>query len=99
MSDNRIFQALKALPLIRFALMLGGGAMMTGGAGWITAIIAYGAWPASVAPARIEALAWGLIGCLSIIGIVMVALAWGKADKIRIGFRGAEAEFDFEDEK
>lgn len=92
----RLFQALKALPLIRFALMLGGGVTMTSAVAWVTAVIAHATWPEAVASDRIDALKWIALGALVIVGIVMIALAWGKADRIRLNIAGNEVDVDFE---
>lgn len=96
--SSRIFQALKALPLIRFALMLGGGVTMTGIVTWIVALISRPGWPENVAEARVVALKLIALGALAIVGIVMVALAWGKADRIKLNIAGNEVDLDFEGE-
>lgn len=87
--DDRLkalFTALKALPLIRFALMLGGGVVATGGATWVLALIGHGLWPTgeAVALARINALMALGMGSMSVIGLVMVALAFGKISDLSI---------------
>lgn len=96
---NFIFRALTGLPLIRFALMLGGGMVATGGAAWLIGLLAWHKWFQSEAVdiSRIQALAAMGLGCLALIGIVLVALAWGKLDKLNLNVGGNSVELDFTD--
>ena len=96
-----VINALRGLPLIRFALMLGGGVMATTGAGWLIVLIGYGKWfnSEATAVARINGLTMLGIGCLVLIGIVLVALAWGRLDKLSFNVGGNSVDLDFEDEK
>lgn len=98
---DAILNALRDLPLIRFALMLGGGMVSTAGAAWLIILIGHGKWfnSEATAVARINGLTMLGIGCLVLIGIVLVALAWGKLDKLNLNVGGNSVELDFEDEK
>lgn len=100
MSVNRrqVFDLLKSLPMIRFALMLGGGMVATSFVGWVQFLMGHGRWPATeaVAIARIDALKWLGLGGLAIIALVMVALAFGQLEKASIGFRDAKVDLDFD---
>lgn len=95
-----LVRTLRDLPLIRFALMLGGGMIATAGAVWLIAILGHGDWPAgeAVALARIESLTWLAVGTLILIGVVLVALAWGQLGKLNVTVAGAAFELDFDDE-
>jgi hypothetical protein len=84
--------------LIRFALMLGGGVISTAGASWIIWLLGYARWPsgADVAIARINGLAMLGGGAMVLCGIVLVALAWGKLDKLNVSVGGNAVELDFD---
>lgn len=81
-----LFTALQALPLVRFALMLGGGMMATGGVTWAYLLLGHGTWPIgeAVALARINAIMLLGMSSMTVIGIVMVALAFGKLTDLNI---------------
>lgn len=97
----KLSDALKALPLIRFVLMLGGGV-----AGTVVAVIG-GVWLAlgqdfphaeNVWLARIQ---WvGALGMLfAAFGIVaMITLAWGKVTGLKVGNGAASVELDFDED-
>lgn len=95
-----MFGLLQGLPLIRFALMLGGGMMASGGTAWVLWLIAYHSWPKTetVALAQINALAMIGAACLAIIGVVMIALAFGKIDKMKLETKFGSIDVGFEDE-
>lgn len=95
----RIFAALRALPLISLALLLGAGVVATGLLVWIVWLVGHGHWvPAiPVAITRVQSLTAIAIGLIVVIAIVTITLAWGRPDKIKIGFRGAEGEVDYPD--
>ena len=97
-SKRQIFGLLKSLPMIRFALMLGGGMVATGFVGWIQWLIGHGKWPVTegVAIARIGALQWLGLGGLAIIAIVMIALAFGQLGKATVGVGGVQVDLDFD---
>lgn len=94
-----LVRALRGLPLIRFALMLGAGMVASAGAAWLIAILGHGRWPAgeAVALARIHSLTWLALGMLALVAIVLVALAWGQLGKLHVTVAGAAVELDFED--
>ena len=98
---DAVLSALRGLPLIRFALMLGGGMVATAGAAWLIILIGHGRWfnSEATAVARINGLTMLGIGCLVLIGIVLVALAWGRLDKLSFNVAGNSVDLDFEDEK
>jgi hypothetical protein len=98
---RRLFNQLKLLPAITFALMLGAGMVVSAFAAWYTVIIGYGKWPETVAEARIQALGLGLAISLGLIGLVIVALAFGKVKQLGITAPngiGANLEFDDDDD-
>lgn len=98
LSGARILALLKSLPAIRFALMLGGGVVSTALAlllilnlSWLVR------WPESAAVERVRWLGIALAGSLAVNGIIMLALAWGKAGSVKLnlpGGVGAEIDFD-----
>jgi len=79
--------ALQGLPLIRFALMLGGGIMANAGAAWVFFTVArdhHWMRTEAVDIARLNsATALGL-GCLTVVVVVMVALAFGKVSSVHV---------------
>lgn len=95
---RQVFEILRSLPMIRFALMLGGGVVATSFVAWVQGLIGHGRWPASeaVAIARISALQWLGLGGLLIIAIVMVALAFGQLGKATVGVGGVQVDLDFD---
>ncbi len=95
---RQVFNVLKTLPMIRFALMLGGGMVATAFVAWVQGLIGHGRWPATeaVAIARISALQWLGVGALAIIAIVMVALAFGQLGKATVGVGGVQVDLDFD---
>ncbi len=99
-AHQALVRALRGLPLIRFALMLGAGMVATAGAAWLIALIGHGDWPSgeAVALARIESLTWLAVGTLALIGVVLVALAWGQLGKLNVTVAGAAVELDFDEE-
>lgn len=87
---------LKALPTIAFALMLGCAFVITIFVIWYTIILGYNNWPESVAEARINALAVALwIFCGGII-LTLVALAFGKIEKLSVSGSVVSGEVQFE---
>lgn len=95
---RQLFNILKSLPMIRFALMLGGGMVATGLVGWVQFLVGHGRWPATEATAiaRISALQWLGLGALAIIAIVMIALAFGQLGKATVGVGGVQVDLDFD---
>lgn len=95
---RQVFSLLKSLPMIRFALMLGGGMVATSFVAWIQWLLGHGRWPATeaVAIARISALQWLGVGGLAIIAVVMVALAFGQLGKATVGVGGVQVDLDFD---
>ncbi|WP_292066022.1 hypothetical protein [Brevundimonas sp. UBA7664] len=99
-TQAQFFGFLKALPLVRFALMLGGGLVATIGVAHVQLwLLGHRGFPnlESVWLARVQgAVALGL-AATAIIAIVMVTLAFGKAG--RVGFKGAgfEVDVDFDE--
>ncbi|MGE5501244.1 MAG: hypothetical protein ACM3W4_04890 [Ignavibacteriales bacterium] len=90
---------MKFVPLVRFLLMLGGGMISTAGATWIIWLLGYADWPkgADVAIARIHGLSMLGGGAMVLCGIVLVALAWGKLDKLNVSVGGNAVELDFDE--
>jgi len=95
---RQVFRILQSLPMIRFALMLGGGIVATGLVAWIQALIGHGRWPATEATAiaRITALQWLGLGGLAIIAIVMIALAFGQLGKAKVAVGDVAVDLDFD---
>lgn len=96
---DRIFAALRALPLISMALMLGGGLVATAGLVWIILLVGHAAWlkAAEVDVSRVNGLVAIALGLVGVIVVVMITLAWGRPDKISGSFGGAAGEIDFPD--
>lgn len=100
MNRAQIFALLKALPMVRFALMLGGGIVATIGAGHVQLWLMGGKqFPAAEAVwlARIQGAVWMGLGSLLIVALVMVALTFGPAGKLGIKAPGGlELDLDFD---
>lgn len=97
---KEVFNNLKLLPTITFALMLGSGMVLTAFAIWFGFMIGHGHWPTGndVAIARINALAVGLDISLGLIGLVIVALAFGKVKNLAVTApNGIGANIAFDD--
>jgi len=88
------FSGLRALPTIRFALMLGAGVIVTLFAGALTSIITWAPWPDSVAGERVRWLGIALCIALGLIGLVMMALSNIRLDKISISTPAGSGELD-----
>jgi len=100
MNKRQIFALLKSLPLIRFALMLGGGVTATAGvASVLSWLLGLGRFPSQEAVwlARIQgAVALGL-AMTAIVAVVMVTLAFGRAGRLGVkGPGGLELDLDFD---
>lgn len=95
---DRIVAALRALPLISMALMLGGGVIATAGLAWLIILVGYGEWlrATEVDVSRVNGLVAIALGLVGVIALVMITLAWGRPDKISGTFGGASAELDFD---
>lgn len=100
MTRDQLFALLKSLPLIRFALMLGGGGVATIGVatvlGWLQGL---GRFPTSEAIwlARINGVVALGLAMTAIVALVMVTLAFGRAGRVSVeGPGGVKAEFDFD---
>lgn len=95
---RQIFRILQHLPMIRFALMLGGGMVATILVAWDQARIGHGRWPETEATAiaRIAALQWLGLGGLAIIAIVMIALAFGQLGKAKVAVGDVAVDLDFD---
>lgn len=100
MKRTEFFGLLRSLPLIRFALMLGGGMAATTGVaavlGWLMGL---GRFPSieAIWLARIHgAVAIGL-AMTAIIALVMVTLAFGRAGRMAVkGPAGLSVDLDFD---
>lgn len=94
-------QSLKALPVVRFVLMLGGGmvasAFVTAAAVWL----AFSAFPNRelIWLARIEALATMGLAAWAVVIVVMITLAWGKVNGIKVSRGDISAELDLDDKQ
>lgn len=99
---TRLINALKALPLIRFALMLGGGFVASVAVGhvqwWLSRREGFPDHEA-VWLARIEAMKWLGLSATAVVIVVMVTLAWGKASGVKLTKGDATVELDFDDEE
>lgn len=98
---NKILAALKGLPLIRYALMLGGGIMASFAVAHVQLWTGHGHFPANEAIwlARIDAMKWLGMGALGIVALVMITLAWGKASGIKFAIGDKTVEVEMEDEQ
>lgn len=95
-----LLAALRALPYVRFALMLGGGLVATAAVAWIVGYLMRRldrALPVEVLVVIAQGLVWIALAQSAVILIVMIALAWGKVGKISAGFGGANVEIDLDD--
>lgn len=88
----KLLTFLRGLPLIRFALMLGGGMVATAfQAGAILLL-----WLATGPDTKINGFVYiGLANC-AVTAIVIVALAFGRLDKLNLTVGGTTVELDFE---
>lgn len=96
-----ILAALKGLPLIRYALMLGGGVVASLGVANAFFWLGYhNKFPDAEAVwlARIQGVVWlGLAFC-AIIFVVMITLAWGKVNGVSASVGAASFNLDFDDD-
>ena len=96
----QVFGFLKALPLIRFALMLGGGLVATLGAAHVQLwLLGHRGFPniESVWLARIQGAVVLGLAASGIIALVMVTLAFGKAGRLGVKGGGFEVDVDFDE--
>lgn len=100
MKPEQVWALLKSLPGIRFALMLGGGAVSTAGvASVLIWLQGAGGFPSAEAVwlARINGVVALGLGMTVIVALVMVMLAFGRAGKLSIrGPAGVGADLDFD---
>lgn len=76
--------------------------VVTAFAAWFTVLIGYGKWPDTVAEHRIDQLGLGLCISLALIGLIIVALAFGKIKNLAVTAPngiGATLAFDDEEKK
>lgn len=94
----QILHLLKSLPLIRFALMLGGGVVATIGVGHVQLWLLHSRFPdaESVWLARIQGAVWLGLAATGIVAIVMITLAFGRAGKVGVKAGGVELDVDFD---
>jgi hypothetical protein len=96
---HQLLALLKSLPMIRFALMLGGGGVATVLTGWIQIWLLHGSkFPNDTAVwlARVQGAVWLGLAAWAVIALVMLALAFGRAGKLRFRAAGIEADVDFD---
>ncbi|RYG19584.1 MAG: hypothetical protein EON96_02690 [Caulobacteraceae bacterium] len=100
MKPAQIFAIARTLPVIRFALMLGGGGVATSGVAMILLWLQWlGGFPATDAVwlARIQGVVAIGLGLTVMMGLVMVMLAFGRVGKLSIrGPGGMSADLDFD---
>lgn len=97
-----LIAALRALPLIRFALMLGGGFIASLAVLHVQLWLAYETtFPHAEAIwlARIQGMTWLGVGSLSVIMVVMITLAWGKVGRVSGSFAGGTFEAEIDDDE
>lgn len=97
--SQAIWRLLKALPLVRFALMLGGGGVATIFLAHVQLWLQHAIFPAteSIWLARINgAVSLGLASA-AIIGVVMVALAFGRVGRVAVNAGAVSVDLDFDD--
>ena len=100
-TEHILISALKGLPLIRFALMLGGGFIASLAVMHVQVWLAYeSTFPHTDAIwlARIQGMTWLGMGAISVIVIVMITLAWGKVGRLSGTFGATTIEASFDDE-
>lgn len=97
---GQLFALLKALPMIRFALMLGGGLVATALAAHVQAWLLHGPFPdaETVWLARIHGATWMGLASTGIVALVMVTLAFGRAGRVGVKAGGVELDVDFDRE-
>lgn len=97
-TPHQVLNLLKSLPLIRFALMLGGGVVATLGVGHVQLWLLHGRFPdaETVWLARIQGAVWLGLAATAIVAIVMVTLAFGRAGKLGVKAAGVEIDVDFD---
>ncbi|WP_297803377.1 hypothetical protein [uncultured Brevundimonas sp.] len=96
---NFLTGSLKAIPLVRFVLMLGGGIMATLFVAVAAAWLTYGRFPdlEAVWLARITAVAQMGLAAWAVVVVVMITLAWGKVSGIKLSKGDMSAELDLDD--
>ncbi len=96
--SKTVWRLLKALPMVRFALMLGGGGVATLARAHIQFWLLHAAFPPaeSIWLARITgAVSLGLAAA-AIIGVVMVALAFGRVGRVAVNAGAVSVDLDFD---
>ncbi|HAJ02613.1 MULTISPECIES: hypothetical protein [unclassified Brevundimonas] len=98
LKSGQLFGLLKALPMIRFALMLGGGMVATALAAHVQWWLQHGRFPEaeSVWLARIQGATWMGLASTFIVALVMVTLAFGRAGRLGVKAGGIELDVDFD---
>lgn len=94
---NRLFAALRALPLISTALLLGVGLVASAHLTWLIWILGVSRWPEVASVERIHGLTWIALGLVAVVGLLTFALAFGRPDRISFGWNGATGEIDYPD--
>ncbi len=97
--SQAIWRLLKALPLVRFALMLGGGGVATLALAHVQLWLLHAVFPPaeSIWLARINgAVSLGLASA-AVIGVVMVALAFGRVGRVAVNAGAVSVDLDFDD--
>lgn len=94
----QIFAVLKAMPLVRFALMLGGGVVAAIAGANVQLWILYAEFPdlETIWLARIKGAVFFGLSSWAIVAIVMVMLAFGRAGKLGVKVAGVEVDVDFD---
>lgn len=86
---------LKAAPLRLWAL-IASGPVLTAGTAAMVMIVSDPSWPVALRDRQLEYLGWTLLGCLALIGVVIVTLASARVRGTGPG--GTSFEIDSDDD-
>src|SRR6218665_2070373 len=97
MKLDALFKSLKALPQYAFALMIGASFVMSVFAVAFISILYFRKWSEAVEPIIVTGFVTALYIALAALILVIITLAFGKLDSLKISGPTVSAELDFED--
>lgn len=100
-TSKQVFEFLKALPLLRFAIMLGAGIVASVNAALAMALLGFNwGWISkhpSVAIEQMHGITYLGLAWIAVNAVVVVTIAWGKVGKLSANIAGNQLDLDFDD--